>query len=533
MSDLSRRQLLGGLAALGAGALAPRPAYAMASARNLVIVLAFGGWDSMRLFDPKPGIAGVTMAPGKLVWFDDLPLWMPHGQGVWLAPHRFFQRFSHDVQIINGINVRSIAHVDCLRRMLTGTTIHDAPDMGAIVGQVLGADRPVPYLLLGERGLPGRLAHIAGRAGLTGQLQTLVEPGAGHPPYDPSPPAHADAIDAFVRARATRAGLGGEASLQFLEARDRAAAVRALGDDGPSLVGDSLDGRLDSAVNALVTGFSRSVMVDSGMDWDTHTQAGDQERLFDRLFDSLERFVETMKDTEGEEEGASLFDETLIAVVSEMGRTPRWNSAAGRDHWPYASMMLMGGGVAGGRVIGGTDDHLLGVGVDLTTGLPAEGAEPLAAASVVAGLLAHMGLDASRWLPGVFPLRLPRRGDGSSPVRPGTFDDTAVPYRRWRNPCAPRGDSGDSVTPPFYSGQTGGSGQPPCDSGSDWYPPARRPRARRQAVLLGPDGGVRSSRGRHAMQTTLPRLELEGPAAQAARDPGRPLAPLVDRLSDD
>jgi uncharacterized protein (DUF1501 family) len=53
-----------------------------------------------------------------------------------------------------------------------------------------------------------------------------------------------------------------------------------------------------------------------------------------------------------------LLDETLVVWMGEMGRTPRINSAAGRDQWVNCmSMALAGGGVAGGRVYGASDSQ--------------------------------------------------------------------------------------------------------------------------------------------------------------------------------
>jgi hypothetical protein len=51
-----------------------------------------------------------------------------------------------------------------------------------------------------------------------------------------------------------------------------------------------------------------------------------------------------------------LFDQTLIVVMGEFGRTPKLNAAGGRDHWPRVfSVVLAGGGVPGGLVIGSSD----------------------------------------------------------------------------------------------------------------------------------------------------------------------------------
>jgi arylsulfatase A-like enzyme len=51
------------------------------------------------------------------------------------------------------------------------------------------------------------------------------------------------------------------------------------------------------------------------------------------------------------------FDQTLIVMLGEFGRTPgALNSRGGRDHHRDAmSVAMMGGGVRGGKVIGATD----------------------------------------------------------------------------------------------------------------------------------------------------------------------------------
>ena len=42
--------------------------------------------------------------------------------------------------------------------------------------------------------------------------------------------------------------------------------------------------------------------------------------------------------------------------MGEFGRTPKLNTAGGRDHWPRVfSVLLAGGGVPGGQVIGASD----------------------------------------------------------------------------------------------------------------------------------------------------------------------------------
>jgi hypothetical protein len=51
-----------------------------------------------------------------------------------------------------------------------------------------------------------------------------------------------------------------------------------------------------------------------------------------------------------------LFNSTLLIVMGEMGRTPKVNGSAGRDHWPQCGFsLLFGGGIKQGYVHGSTD----------------------------------------------------------------------------------------------------------------------------------------------------------------------------------
>lgn len=55
-------------------------------------------------------------------------------------------------------------------------------------------------------------------------------------------------------------------------------------------------------------------------------------------------------------DGRGLLDSTLVVVMGEMGRTPKINGNAGRDHWPQCGFsLLIGGGVQQGYVHGTTD----------------------------------------------------------------------------------------------------------------------------------------------------------------------------------
>jgi hypothetical protein len=93
-----------------------------------------------------------------------------------------------------------------------------------------------------------------------------------------------------------------------------------------------------------------------------------------------------------------------VVVLSEMGRHPQENLQAGKDHWTFTSAMLVGPGVAGGRVYGGFDDYAMGRPVDLASGQPHDGGEALTGAHLGATLLALGDVDPAPHTDGAGPV---------------------------------------------------------------------------------------------------------------------------------
>ncbi|VAW57441.1 hypothetical protein MNBD_GAMMA07-718, partial [hydrothermal vent metagenome] len=60
-------------------------------------------------------------------------------------------------------------------------------------------------------------------------------------------------------------------------------------------------------------------------------------------------------------------DKTTIVMSSEFARLPTTRDNLGKDHWPISSMVFMGAGITGNRVIGATDDGLNALPIDPNT----------------------------------------------------------------------------------------------------------------------------------------------------------------------
>ena len=88
-------------------------------------------------------------------------------------------------------------------------------------------------------------------------------------------------------------------------------------------------------------------------------------------------------------EQRGLLDSTLIVVMGEMGRSPKINSNAGRDHWPQCGFSLLaGGGVRHGAVFGQTDKQ---------AGYPID--HPVSPGDVVATIYQLLGIDPHMTVP--------------------------------------------------------------------------------------------------------------------------------------
>jgi uncharacterized protein (DUF1501 family) len=111
--------------------------------------------------------------------------------------------------------------------------------------------------------------------------------------------------------------------------------------------------------------------------WDTHVDQ--RNRLRNDLLPGLDlAFSALIHDLEDR----GMLDETLVLVMSEMGRTPRLEGD-GRGHWGRAyTNFFAGGGMARGTVVGRTD--ALGA-------IPTE--RPLSAKDILATIYHLLGID--------------------------------------------------------------------------------------------------------------------------------------------
>lgn len=130
----------------------------------------------------------------------------------------------------------------------------------------------------------------------------------------------------------------------------------------------------------LVEAGSRFIGIDNGS-WDTHFSQFPS--LKEDLIPAADKAFSALV-TDLEQRG--LLDSTLVIMMGEMGRQPKINNRAGRDHWSMTqSVLWAGGGVKPGQVIGATDARC----AYPTT-------EPYGVEDILCTILRQLGIDTTK-----------------------------------------------------------------------------------------------------------------------------------------
>jgi hypothetical protein len=428
---LTRREmLLSGAAAT----LLPRDAVSASSStapKYLVVLFANGGWDVTFSVDPKARSEdSVVEGP----WVDETghpddveEVRLIHGIPVQCNDFKrrsvtsFFETFGQRACVVNGIWTGSIVHQPSRIRMLTGTQDPERPDFATIVGASKGVsvDLPLGSIDFSGLGYTGEFAATTGRIGYSSQLKGLLDPNSTfrapswadytYPLLSPTSEeeeaisAHLQRRISAYRAQVADGGHNEQLVDGMVESYGRRQRLLSKADTvaGRLTLGGtpSLDLQADVAVDLLVGGVCHAVLLaDNLSTWDTHDLNSLQHDLYQSFFTSLNRLLDNL-------EKQGIADQTLVVVMSEMTRTPRRNYKLGKDHWSHTSQIWIGPGVRGGTAVGGTDEAVESLPVDLASGEVEPGGALNKYDNIVAGILAHMGVDPEQHLPGVVPFR--------------------------------------------------------------------------------------------------------------------------------
>jgi hypothetical protein len=363
-------------------------------ARSCILVYLLGGPPHLDTFDLKPNAPAEVRGP-----FQPIATSVP---GTRICEHLpRLARLAHRYALVRSVSHPNHNHTPMIYYTLTGRPVEqpnqdndvrpplrgDFPHLGAVLARC----KSVPV------GLPGYIAipELAVRSSLKGEFKrtrSLLRGGGGGflgPLVDPlgvnGEPGSSDAIPMLSPPP--------EVSAERLE--ERSALLSLLEHQGPTLTGTqqhaelrhqavvltgaahrqaevfSLDGEppplrerygehrfgkalllarrlAEAGVPMIAVHFNEMTVCDG---WDTHSKNFQalQDELLPMLDQGLSALLEDLHQR-------GQFEQTLVVVMGEFGRTPKINKDAGRDHWGSCqSVLLAGGGIQGGVVHGASD----------------------------------------------------------------------------------------------------------------------------------------------------------------------------------
>lgn len=402
---LHRRDLLRltGLAALAPGRVraAPPP-----MERRFLFVYANGGWDQTYVFAPLIGNPNVDMEPdATLAEVNGIPFVDVEARP---SVRAFFETWGGGACLLNGFEVRTIAHQKAQRLLLTGTATA-GDDWGSIIAASSSSELAIPYLVTSGPSFSRVLGEEVVIVGRNGQLGSLVD-GSALEGERLSTSASA-AVEARVRARVdaavVAAGRGERFTGAYQRALARVAALRTIQDQLTFAAGTTFAERVDTALTCFELGVTRAAIVEHkglyDLGWDTHSGNIFQSRHFEQLFSDLGTLATDLSTRPGTQ-GGTLLDEVTVVVISDFGRHPKLNLNVGKDHWTFTSALFFGSGVAGGRAIGAYNASVLGEPVDVASGDVTESGTSLTSEHLGATVLALADVDPGPWLGDVEPV---------------------------------------------------------------------------------------------------------------------------------
>lgn len=398
---MNRRDLLQLMASAGLATVAPLGSTARAQSapsRHFVFVNAGGGWDPTSLCDPK-GHAERADGRGPVNHYRADDIGRVGGTGIRYAPFpdpelatstlrddnpinsfdAFFQEVGPELLVINGIDTETNNHDTGSRTVWSGSDAQNQPALAALIAQAQAPESPLAFVSNG--GYDYANGHIAPtRLSGTSVFRELSYPNRSNTSGDANLDNEQtymlpDAVDAAIaRARADRmATLAQQSGLPMRRAAANAlftvqggdVSLSRLIDYLPSEVSNGLRGQAELAVAAFQAQVAVCANLTTG-GFDTHgNHDRDATYRMAVLIDGVHHLWRSIRD-------AGIADRTTVFVGSDFGRTPFYNDGQGKDHWNATSLMAFGAGVAGGRVVGGTDADFSEQRIDPTTLQPTD-----------------------------------------------------------------------------------------------------------------------------------------------------------------
>lgn len=332
----------------------------------LVTVHAAGGWDPTSFCDPKMNVPGEriinnwattnsTQTAGNINY-------APFADNA-----AFFNTHFRKMLVFNGIDVKSNSHTTGTMNNMTGIMKDGYPSLAAIVAASNKTEELMPWLTSSSRAKSGKLLppSVIANSRAIADLKKLAKPNL----------FRADRTDTYLKddelalIRQFRQNQGNARANDLQEIlKQRAQYTNYLNStysDGSfeqylTLL-ETVDtkglntntryyGQAASIMSAFKAGISLSADISIG-GFDTH---GNHDVNHAR---ALTRVTTTVDLLWYIAEQYNIQDRLLVHIISDFGRTNRYNGGNGKDHWSITSSVLMGNNPTwGNRVVGSSNE---------------------------------------------------------------------------------------------------------------------------------------------------------------------------------
>ncbi len=361
---------------------------------------ASGGWDPTILCDAKLTAGGNTpVYENKLVTavqdINGISVPTETAAGKFLLrsnnnpvedPQNFFTTVGKDVLVFNGVDTQTNNHDTGTQAGACGHNDIELPALAALFAGFVAKQRDIPMAFLAS-GQYNRTGDVVGISRFSGdKIALLTEPYKANP-NDEKALLSDVAIRRMAELRQERFGkiesqatlprtkrtfgamrdaAKGGASLNLLKqvvgqtaptidtfANDLAPDTRAYltasqNANGPARFID-LGRDVEVILRCFQAGVSASATYAQG-GFDTHSDHDTNQQ------NAMGQFLAKLRYVLLRSAQMNLKNQLYILVTSDFGRTPRYNTGNGKDHWNVTSTLLIGPGIRGGRAIGKTDE---------------------------------------------------------------------------------------------------------------------------------------------------------------------------------
>jgi hypothetical protein len=355
--DFLKLASMAGLGVVAGGSLAGHAAAADPYTGPLwIFVHAGGGWDPTHFCDPKPTAS--LNDPDRMTNYTDV---LPFGN-LQVAPvgtnAEFFQKHYQRLMVINGIDTGTNSHDAGTRATWCGTLTEGRPALAALLAGAYAPTSPLAFISSGGYDYTGSVVPVT-RVPDTGTLARIAYPNRINPGDENTQMFHTDTtVERIAAAREERhkSKLALQRLPRLRQSMSTLYTSRLGQNELKQLIqflpeqfsNNGLARQGQVAIAAYRAGICVSANLSIG-GFDTHGEH-DQNHIprLSEMFTGVDAIMTFA-------EAAGVADKVIIVMGSDFGRTPGYNMGNGKDHWNITSMMMMGPGIPGNRVIGKTD----------------------------------------------------------------------------------------------------------------------------------------------------------------------------------